>query len=131
MIFGKLLNLSVPHVTYLQINILVPQFSTATQPCPTLCNSMDCSTPGFPVHRQLPELTQTHVLRVGDAMQPYHPLSSPSPPTFNLSQHQSFPMSQFFASANFDFVNYSQPVKDCAPPHFFFFCYGTYHVNHF
>ena len=49
---------------------------------------IDCSMPGFPVHHQLPELTQTHVLRVGDAMQPYHPLSSPSPPTFNLSQHQ-------------------------------------------
>ena len=49
---------------------------------------MDCSTPGFPVHHQLPELTQTHVHWVGDAIQPSHPLSSPSPPTFNLSQHQ-------------------------------------------
>ena len=49
---------------------------------------MDCSTPGFPVHHQLPELTQTHVHRVGDAIQPSHPLSAPSPPTFNLSQHQ-------------------------------------------
>ena len=52
------------------------------------CDPMDCSTPGFPVHHQLPELTQTHVHRVGDAIQPSHPLSSPSPPTFNLSQHQ-------------------------------------------
>ena len=49
---------------------------------------MDCSTPGFPVHHQLPELTQTHVHRVCDAIQPSHPLSSPSPPTFSLSQHQ-------------------------------------------
>jgi len=51
------------------------------------CDSMDCSTPGFPVHRQLPELAQTHVHRVGDAIQPSHPLY-PSPPAFNLSQHQ-------------------------------------------
>ena len=49
---------------------------------------MDCSTPGFPIHHQLPELTQTHVHRVGDAIQPSHPLSSPSPPAFSLSQHQ-------------------------------------------
>ena len=55
--------------------------------------------PGFPVHHQLPELTQTHVHWVGDANQPSHPVSSLSPPAFNLSQHQSlFPMSQFFAS---------------------------------
>ena len=50
---------------------------------------MDCSTPGFPVHHQLPELAQTHVHQIGDAIQPSHPLSSPSPPAFNLSQHQS------------------------------------------
>ena len=54
----------------------------------TLCNPMDCSTPGLPVHQQFLELTQTHVYRVGDAIQPSHPLLSPSPPTFNLSQHQ-------------------------------------------
>ena len=54
------------------------------------CNPMNCSTPGFPVHHQLPEFTQTHVHWVGDAIQPSHPLSSPSPPTFNLSQHQGF-----------------------------------------
>ena len=53
-----------------------------------LCDPMDCSRPCFPVHHQLPELAQTHVHRVGDAIQPSHPLSSPSPPTFNLSQHQ-------------------------------------------
>ena len=64
------------------------QFSSVAQSCPTLCNPMDCSTPGFPVHHQLLELAQTHVHRVGDAIQPSHPLSSPSPPTFNLSQHQ-------------------------------------------
>ena len=62
-------------------------FSAVIQLCLTLCYPMDCSTPGFPVH-QLPRLTQTHVHRVGDAIQPSHPLSSPSPPAFNLSQHQ-------------------------------------------
>ena len=55
------------------------QFSSVTQSYPTLCDPMDCSTPGFPAHHQLPELAQTHV-RVGDAIQPSHPLSSPSPP---------------------------------------------------
>ena len=64
------------------------QFSLIAQLCLTLCDPMDCSTPGFPVHYQLPELAQTHVYRVGDAIQPSHPLSSPSPPAFNLSQHQ-------------------------------------------
>ena len=60
----------------------------SAQLCLTLCNPIDCSTPGFPVHHQLLELTQTQVHRVGDAIQPSHPLSSPSPPTFSLSQHQ-------------------------------------------
>ena len=64
------------------------QFSSVTQSCPTLCDPMGCSTPGLPVHHQLPGFTQTHVHWIGDAIQPYHPLSSPSPPTFNLSQHQ-------------------------------------------
>ena len=64
------------------------QFSSVAQSCLTLCDHMDCSTPGFPVHHQLPELTQTHVHWVGDAIQPSHPLSSPCPPAFNLSQHQ-------------------------------------------
>ena len=59
-----------------------------TQSCLTLCDPMDCSTPGLPVHHQLPELAQTHVHRVGDAIQPSHPLLSPSPPAFNLSQYQ-------------------------------------------
>ena len=63
------------------------RFSSIAQSCLTLCNPMDCSTPGFPVHHQLRELAQTHVRQVGDAIQPSHPLSSPSPPAFNLSQH--------------------------------------------
>ena len=56
------------------------QFSSVSQSCPTLCNSMNCSTPGLPVHHQHPEFTQTHVHRVSDAIQPSHPLSAPSPP---------------------------------------------------
>ena len=67
-----------------------PQFSSVAQSCPTLCSPMDCSTPGLPVHYQLPELAQTHVHWVGDAIQPSHPLSSPSPPALSLSQHQVF-----------------------------------------
>ena len=65
------------------------QFSSVSQSCPTLCDPMNPSTPGLPVHHQLPEFTQTHVHRVGDAIQPSHPLSSPSPPAPNPSQHQS------------------------------------------
>jgi len=65
------------------------QFSSVTQSYPTLCYPMNRSTPGFPVHHQLPEFTQTHVRQVGDAIQPSHPLSPPSPPAPNLSQHQS------------------------------------------
>ena len=65
------------------------QFSSVAQSCPTLCDLMNLSTPGLPVHHQLPESTQTHVRRVSDAIQPSHPLSSPSPPALNLSQHQS------------------------------------------
>ena len=63
-------------------------FSSVAQLCQTLCDPMDCSTPGFPVRHPLPGLTQTHVYWVSDAIQPFHPLSSPSPPAFNLSQHQ-------------------------------------------
>ena len=62
--------------------------SSVAQSCLTLCNPMECSTPGLPVHYQLSELTQTHVHWVSDAIQSAHPLLSPSPPTFNLSQHQ-------------------------------------------
>ena len=64
------------------------QFSSVAQLCPTLCKPKDCSTWGLPVHHQLPELTQTHVHWVGDAIQPPHTLSSPSPPIFSLFQHQ-------------------------------------------
>ena len=64
------------------------QFSSVIQSCPPLCNPMNCSTPGLPVHHQLPEFTQTHVHPVSDAIQPSHFLSSHSPPAFNLSQHQ-------------------------------------------
>ena len=67
----------------------ITQFSSAqSQSCPILCDPMDCSTPGLPVHHQLPEFTQTHGHWVGDAIQPSHPLWSPSPPAFNLSHHQ-------------------------------------------
>ena len=69
------------------MQILV-QFSSVTHSCLTLCNAMDCSMPGLPVHHQLPEFTQTDVHRDGDTIQPSHPLLSPSLPTFNLSQHQ-------------------------------------------
>ena len=62
--------------------------SSVAQSCLTLFNPMDCSTPGFPVHYQLPELVQTHVRQVCDAIQPSHPLSPPSPPALNLLQHQ-------------------------------------------
>ena len=70
------------------LSTLAPRFSSVAQSCPTLCNPMNCSTPGLSVHYKLPEFTQTHVHQVGDAIQPPHPLSSPSPPTPNPSQHQ-------------------------------------------
>ena len=65
------------------------QFSSVAQSCPTLCDPMNRSTPGLPVHHQLPEFIQTHIHRVSDAIQPSPPLSSPSPPALNPSQHQS------------------------------------------
>ena len=74
--------------------------SSVTQSCPTLCNPMDYSTPGFPVHHQLQELAQTPVHQVGDAIKPSHSLLSPSPPTFNLSQDQGC----------FQWVSSSNPV---------------------
>ena len=78
-------NLNITAGSQMQLN---SQFRSVAQLCPTLCDPMNRSTPGFPVHHQLPEFTQTHILWVGDAIQPSHPLSSPSPLTFNLSQHQ-------------------------------------------
>ena len=77
--------------------LLISQFSSVTQSCPTLCDPMNCRMPGLSVHHQIPEFTQTHVHRVSDAIQPSHPLLSPFPPTPDPSQHQSFPMSQPFA----------------------------------
>ena len=75
------------------------EFSSVTQSCLTLCNPMDCSTPGLPVHHQLPEFTQTRAHWVSGAIHPSHPLSSPSSPAFNLSRHQGiFQMSQLFTS---------------------------------
>ena len=69
--------------------MLLVQFSSVTQSCPTLCDPTNRSMPGLPVHHQLPEFTQTHIHRVSDAIQPSHPLSSPSPLAPNPSQHQS------------------------------------------
>ena len=75
------------------------QFSSGSQSRLTLCDPMDCSMPGLPVHHQLLKLAQTHVHQLSDAIQPSYPLLSPSPSAFNLAQHQdSFPMSQFFPS---------------------------------
>ena len=68
---------------------IINQFSLATQSCLSLCDFKDCSKPGFPVHHQLPELSQTHVHWVGEYIQSSHPLSSLSPPAFNLSRHQN------------------------------------------
>ena len=72
-----------------RVQIFLVQFSSVAQSCPTLCGPMNRSMPGLPVHHQLPEFTQTHVHRVSDAIQPSHPLESPSPPAPNPSQHQS------------------------------------------
>ena len=95
----KCLNTSFPHFFFKYIFIYLffgctawhvgssVQFSSVIQSCPTLCDPMNCSTPGLPVHHQLPESTQTHVHQVDNAIQPSHPLSSPFP-TLNLSQHQ-------------------------------------------
>ena len=74
-------------------NQYVPQFSSVAQSCPTLCHPMNSSTPGLPVHHHLPEFTQTHVHRVSDAIQPSHPVSSPSPPAPNPSQQTGSPWS--------------------------------------
>ena len=85
---GKILMYFLTHISY------SVQFSLVTQSCPTLCDPMKSSTPGLPVHHQLPEFAQTHVHRVSDAIQPSHPLSSPSPVP-NLSQRQGL-LSQLF-----------------------------------
>ena len=69
-------------------NLFINQYSSVAQSCLTLCDPMDCSLPGFPVHHQLLEFTQTHVHWVSDAIQPSNPLLSPSPPAFSIFQHQ-------------------------------------------
>ena len=79
----------VKHCIKMYTAKLKVQFSSVTQSCPTLCDPMNRSTPGLPVHHQLPEFTQSHIHRGSDAIQPSHPLSSPSPPAPNPSQHQS------------------------------------------
>ena len=75
--------------SYHTLGIRSDQIRSVAQSCPTSCDPMNCSTPGLPVHHQLPEFTQTHVHRVSDAIQPSHPLSFPSPLAPNPSQHQS------------------------------------------
>ena len=77
-------SLNISAFLYLQIT----SFSSVTWSCQTLCNLMDCSTPGLPVQHQLLEIAQTHIHRVSDAVQPSHRLLYPSPPALNLSQHQ-------------------------------------------
>ena len=80
-------------------NLLV-QFSSVAESCLTLCDPMDCSTPGLPVHHQLLKFAQTHVHQVGDAIQRFHPLFSPSPPAFTLPQHQGLSQwVRFFAAS--------------------------------
>ena len=93
---GDLANPGLPHCRWLLYHLSHQgspsswlQFSSVAQSCPTLCDPMNRSTPGPPVHHQLLEFTQTPVHRVSDAIQPSHPLSSPSSPAFNPSQHQS------------------------------------------
>ena len=76
------------YLRFLLHSFSLVQLSSVAQSGSTLCDPMDCSTPGLPVHCQLPEFTQTHVHWVSDAVQPSYPLSSPSPPAFNFSQHQ-------------------------------------------
>ena len=87
--FLKILNLLSLTLSHHDLYLSSVQFSSVTQSCPTLFDPMNCSTPGLPVHHQLLKFTQTHVHPVGDAIQPSHPLLSPSPPTPNPSQHQS------------------------------------------
>ena len=97
--YAFLLTLSTLHVSgitcYISLFHVSLQFSLVAQLCLTLCDPMDCSTPDFPVHHQLPELAQTHV---SDAIQPSQPVPSPSPPAFSVPASGSFPVSQFFAS---------------------------------
>ena len=101
--------------------LFFPQFSSVTQSCPTLCDPMNRSTPGLPVHHQLPEFTQMHAHQVGDAIQPSHPLSSPSPPAPNPSQHQGL----------FQCVNSSHEVGKVLEYYLFSAIYKASSNNHF
>ena len=85
---AKLISYTYIHSFLDSVSIQAIQFRSVAWSCTTLCDPMNHSTPGLPVHHQLPEFTQTHVHRVGDAIQPSHPLSSPSPPAPNPSQHR-------------------------------------------
>ena len=97
---SKLTSSDVFGISAYSLRTISVQFSSVAQSCPTLCDPMNRSTPGLPVHHQLPEFAQTHIHRVSDAIQPSHPLSSPSPPVPNPSQQQSL----------FQWVNSSQEV---------------------
>ena len=93
----QILNYCVVHLNLMLCANSV-QFSSVNELCPTLCDPMDCSTPGFPVHHQLPELTQTHVHCIGDAIQPSHPIIPLSSCLQSFQASRSFQMSQFFTS---------------------------------
>ena len=101
------------------------QFSSVAQSCPTLCHPMNHSTPGLPVHHKLPEFTQTHVHQVSDAIQPSHPLSSPSPPAPNPSQHQG--LFQWVSSSHEVAKVLEFQLRTCQTPRIllFFFCIMT------
>ena len=87
-IYIKSVPLNLETMSWFSKVVASVQFSSVAQSCPTICDPMNCSTPGLPIHHQLPESTQTHVHWVGDAIQSSYPLLSPSPPALNLSQHQ-------------------------------------------
>ena len=120
------------HEMMLSITNHSVQLSSVAQSCPTLCDPMDCSTPGLPVHHHLPELTQTHVHWVGDAIQPSHPLLSPSSPAFTLFHHQGLfqrvsflhQMAKVLAKASVLPMN----IQDWFPLENFL--YGTYHLTY-
>ena len=104
-------------------------FSSVAQLCPSLCDPMNRSTPGLPVHHQLQEFTQTHVHRVGEAIQPFHPLSSPSPPAPNPSQHQSFPMSQLFTCGGQSTIVCKRSLFSTPSPTLTFYLFDNSHSD--
>ena len=87
-LIGEDILMPIKHMKNCSISYVISSVSSVAQSCLTSCNPIDCSTPGFPVHHPFPEFAQTHVHWVGDAIQLSHPLLSPSPPAFCLSQHQ-------------------------------------------